>query len=268
MLTLRSPLNRAKINHDLCWPLALADQVERNSAGSGWAYRIVETPPQRDTLWEFGLQPYQTFYSSVTGFSAPSIEKGFHLHTQWSHLGVSVLEIMSEPHSIPTRADQAGHQRVPSTHFNRVAAAALATIKSARLEQHVCVVVIAHRLYPEISSGFLVEWRRLLRLISETHPLVVLTGHTHEADTGPLGGPGPLGSVRGLGIVGVPHSESVPIDTLVLPRVGYITLENLGTPRLQCEIARMQKRERQSWTPEAPIRFRMESNRHWVSADA
>jgi hypothetical protein len=50
---------------------------------------------------------------------------------------------------------------------------------------------------------------------------------------------------------------------LALPRIGYVKLSGLGTTEIQCEIARLQKRERQARQAEVVTRYSMAPNRYW-----
>lgn len=263
----RAPTFLVPGNHDLCWPVALADRIQRKRSADRWEWHLSEnSDTEQKSLWEFGLQPYGAFFERITGAPAPTVSKGFRLSTQWSYLGLAVLEIMSEMHKIPAASNLEGAARVTPQQFQLVAENAWQAIRDARLDQKVCIVVVAHRLYPE--AELTDAWRSLLRLISKSNPLLVLSGHTHEVGTGPLGGTDIMGAeVRGLGVVGAPHSESAPLGGLALPRIGYVKLTGLGTAELQCEIARLQKRERQTWQTETVTRYSMNPNRCWVCSD-
>lgn len=270
LLPKSSPISIVPGNHDLCWPLSLSsrmslDDILIDSQAKSKVNPSATTDEKKhqrwnvkDTavnpdLWRFGTQPYRDFYGDVVGELAPSTDIGFRWHTQWAHLGFAIFELPIEAHVVQSNTSTAKPPPfVSEEEFKKITISAIKSFQESSLKKNVCIIFLIHGRTPDQPTSGSVRWTELVDRIEESgHATIIFGGHEHAATHEPKG--------RRLTIIGVPHDSKQSSETNSLPGVGFIRVLGLGTPKLKCEITKVQQgtgdTDPSKWVQLPPKRF-------------
>lgn len=258
-------------NHDLCWPLYLSSRLridpppkhgDDRSQDMELKKWVVDDVDQVCELKRFGFAPFHEFFTRLVDEPLPM--DGYRLLTHWVNHGFAVLELPLESHLVLSRDDplQVPQPLVSKIDFEKITEKAIESVREARLDPSVCVIVLIHGRVPAHAASNATRWKQLVSQISRVgNSMIILGGHEHVSDH--------VVDNSRLMIIGSPLDQSKVEGGLSLPGVGFITLSRTADGNLQCKITKLEKSVGDSnvvsWEAKSPRVFEvLPQNGHWT----
>lgn len=206
-------------NHDHCWPLALAVNIELQDGA--WSIGKAPNDAYRQ-LAAFRVQPFSDFYETITGRRLNAYRKGFAWIDSYISEGVIVLEFSIEEFGV-IGIDAAARRDIDT--IGGAIFDELRAIQDNDSNEFKIILLLIHGRDPNpiVQSQFNVF---ISRLAAKGFPIIVVGGHYHVGST--------ECDRSILYIVGTPVSDKVVEGTAMLPGVPFISLRAAKTLEIEC----------------------------------